>query len=105
MLLTIVVTLFLLAYGVPTDWFQVSESDLVTEAPASAAFAAAGIARLQIESDPLTFWKESHYHRQSDVYLQENLGGSLFLHTVEESNAESAAPVAAAASEPKEEAR
>lgn len=40
----------------------------------------AGIARLQVESDPLTYWRSDHFHRRSDDFIRERLGGSLFLN-------------------------
>ena len=43
---------------------------------------ATGLVQLRLESDPVTFWKKSHYHRLSDSFIGEHLGGSLLLSAV-----------------------
>ncbi len=47
-----------------------------------ATIAILGVLRVEIESDPITYWKKKSFHRQSDEYLREHFDGSLFVNVI-----------------------
>lgn len=41
-----------------------------------------GLLRIEIESDPITYWRPESYHRRSDDFLRRQFDGSLFINVV-----------------------
>ena len=67
------------------DWgLRLAERPRATAAvgTALAGIAALGLARLEQESDPLTYWKPESYHRVSDRFIRLHLSGTLPINVV-----------------------
>jgi len=51
-------------------------------AAATSTVAVAGLTQLQIDSDPLNYWRSDSYHRQSDKFIVDRLSGTLPINVV-----------------------